>query len=331
MRAQQLEESIKQLELEILQLKKSKNNIKKYFQNIFKKTNILVGVLLSTLFSTFVLYAANVSIPNIFVDGTVASADDVNANFTALKTAIENIPDYGTFPDWILGDDTNDAAYMDGNIGIGTTAPVHKLDIGGDARLFDADNEPSLIFSKNHADVPGSSGYSAGIVAPEGITSRDLAFYSQYQGTYSERMRITGSGRVGIGTSDPNYSLDVAGDARFYDADSEPSLIFSKSHGDMQGVAGYNAAIKAPEVSTSRELAFFTQYQPNYAERMRIDGIGNVGIATTDPKTKLHVKDGDVYVETINNGIILRSPNSSCFRITVDDSGAFTSASITCP
>jgi len=66
-------------------------------------------------------------------------------------------------------------------------------------------------------------------------------------------------------------------------------------------------------------------------ERMRIAGNGNVGIGTNDPKTKLQVSSGDVYVEDSTMGIILKSPNGSCWRVTIDNAGNLVKTSITCP
>jgi hypothetical protein len=70
----------------------------------------------------------------------------------------------------------------------------------------------------------------------------------------------------------------------------------------------------------------------NYSlERMRIDANGNVGIGTTAPKSKVQVTDGDVYIDNPSRGIILKSPNGSCWRVTIDDSGNFVRTGITCP
>ncbi len=66
-------------------------------------------------------------------------------------------------------------------------------------------------------------------------------------------------------------------------------------------------------------------------ERMRITGNGNVGIGTNNPKTKLQVTSGDVYVDDSTKGIILKSPDGNCWRVTIDNSGNFVRTSITCP
>lgn len=96
-------------------------------------------------------------------------------------------------------------------IGLGTTSPAFHLDVNGDMRLFNMNDSPALFFTKNNSDVPGVSYYSAAIMAPIGSTSRDLAFYTQHQGTYSEKVRILGNGKVGIGTASPATELSVNG------------------------------------------------------------------------------------------------------------------------
>ncbi len=66
-------------------------------------------------------------------------------------------------------------------------------------------------------------------------------------------------------------------------------------------------------------------------ERMRIDENGNVGIGTNNPKTKLQITNGDVYVENPNKGIILKSPDGACWRVTIGNDGNFVRTMITCP
>jgi len=43
------------------------------------------------------------------------------------------------------------------------------------------------------------------------------------------------------------------------------------------------------------------------------------------------VKSGDVYLETIGTGVILRSPNGACWRLSPDNTGALGTAPVSCP
>ena len=122
-----------------------------------------------------------------------------------------------------------------GSVGIGTTSPTEKLEISdGNILLTGITNysygqdtplipeTPLSIKFKKDTDCQ-YSGYSGGIVAKISAVydnqdfssgSNALAFYT-YTGRQStsdntvERMRISGSGYVGIGTSDPKYPLHI--------------------------------------------------------------------------------------------------------------------------
>jgi len=48
-----------------------------------------------------------------------------------------------------------------------------------------------------------------------------------------------------------------------------------------------------------------------------------------DPE--IQIEDGDIYLEDTCNGVILTSPNGTCYRIRVDDNGALITEQLTCP
>lgn len=62
------------------------------------------------------------------------------------------------------------------------------------------------------------------------------------------------------------------------------------------------------------------KFATNSTERVRIKNTGNI-----------EIKTGDVSIENIGSGVITRSPDGNCWRITVSNAGALVLTAITCP
>ena len=56
-----------------------------------------------------------------------------------------------------------------------------------------------------------------------------------------------------------------------------------------------------------------------------------IGIGAKNPKAKVHVKDGDIYIEDASNGVIMTSPNGQCWKMTVSNDGQPVFTSVACP
>ena len=114
------------------------------------------------------------------------------------------------------------------NVGIGTTSPdtlLHLASSSGDVQLkieadTDNDNEldnPQVLFAQDGGAVTGGIGLDgSNNMRIENIWSNDAADVV-FHASNAEKMRITGTGNVGIGTTSPTTTLDVNGTANFSD------------------------------------------------------------------------------------------------------------------
>ena len=100
------------------------------------------------------------------------------------------------------------------------------------------------------------------------------------------------NGNVGINTTAPTQKLDVDGNIRLRN----------------------DAAIGT---WTKHSLSFKT----NKVSRMVILPNGNIGIGNDEPVAKFQVKNGDIFIEDIDRGIIMKSPDGNCWRGVINNQG----------
>jgi hypothetical protein len=109
--------------------------------------------------------------------------------------------------------------YAGGNVGIGTAAPAHSLHIKGTAPAMILEDQASptnqtgyLAFWNGLSETGwlgfGSAGSPLFTVA-NARPSGDIALWAT-----GERLRVTSTGNVGVGTSTPASKLEVRGDIR---------------------------------------------------------------------------------------------------------------------
>lgn len=103
--------------------------------------------------------------------------------------------------------------WFNGNVGVGTNSPEAKLEILGenDQLLLSTNGQWSSIYPWANGNNTGALVWrNNGETRLEGRTATGFIRFGT-GGTSIERMRITSSGNVGIGTTDPQAKLHVAG------------------------------------------------------------------------------------------------------------------------
>ena len=114
------------------------------------------------------------------------------------------------------------------NFGIGTQNPLTPLHIQGDAtisgqlNLFTRMRSRGINIALNQGTPPSVSAIQSGFTTTNGTVNistpgsnvSDSIVFITGSNPNSEKMRITGTGAVGIGTNSPAYTLDVNGDGR---------------------------------------------------------------------------------------------------------------------
>ena len=195
-----------------------------------------------------------------------------------------------------------------GNVGIGTMTPGAPLHIGGVGAggtgiwlsSTAGGNAPFLTWKTTDAtNGSGSIRWNGGTGAQVG-----MHFVLGDQLGSAELVFISSSGRVGIGTTGPNYKLDVNGAANAggIQVSGTPPLSFGASKWMVQQetAASSLAYCCGPDASTYGNHYFYratstgspvitTTYLAN----------GNVGIGTTTPASILHVKTAGSTAVTI--------------------------------
>lgn len=172
-----------------------------------------------------------------------------------------------------------------GNLGIGTTSPGAKLQVGdgstgvqsitvgsssgtGGGAYTAVKNGSSFIFALgNRSNLLGGA-YDA---SPVIYYTTSLAFFD---GTGSaERMRIDASGNVGIGTSSPSNKLDIFGP-------NDNGLVVRSS-----SYTGSFLPSSLGGVALTANGAYPLIFYINSAERARITSSGNLLVGTTNTST----------------------------------------------
>jgi hypothetical protein len=268
--------------------------------------------------------------------GTFTSVTGTSLNMNGAAVFNES----GADVDFRIESDTNANAFFlqgsDGKIGIGTASPLQSLHVNsnGNTQLLVSSSFNNSTVTGLVVDTVGDSSVFRISATKSGVGRGTLSFLHSstaaletwnlnaagstvYAAGYSEhiwktgnneRMRITSTGNVGIGTSSPVEPLHVArlgGADNTLPAFSGITAIVTTPGGTS---ASSGSAITIHSNVDGQSALYFSdtddsdvgyisyshsgdilRFGVNNSERMRIDASGNVGIGTASPATTLDV------------------------------------------
>jgi len=185
-----------------------------------------------------------------------------------------------------------------GNVGIGTTTPSTKLDVNGGSRFrgnLDLDANQRITgqyWVNGGSELTYLQMYNGGDASINIGTKHWLGYISfeSGNGAYTERMRITNTGNVGIGTTSPSYLLDVNGTGRFSGNLTGSSFTFGG--GTFSSLVTFNGGLNSAAYLTVGGVATFNNTATFNSTLTGTSATfsGNVGIGTTSPVSVLHIE-----------------------------------------
>jgi hypothetical protein len=262
--------------------------------------------------------------------------------------------DYNAYGDFVIqqatalgGSSFNNILYAhpSGTIGIGTLSPAYKLVV--------SNGLSGIEFG------PGYSGSANLIQSYDRVNSVYVdtvydASQHRFSASGTERMRLTASGYLGLGTTLPNAALDIRFPAPTPTNQLNHILLQSSANGTSSGygartgITFNNRTVdysSAGGMSTSgvyginldsdvygrwMGLVFYTSSIDAAAtEKMRIDHLGNVGIGINAPVKKLHVAETSEFQMRLSDATggfyydIGRDSGTGNFKVVGNQLGSF--------
>lgn len=173
---------IDELKDEISNLKKSHSSLQKKLKA--RKWHAIIGIFLSFLTTTLILFAAQISKPHDFKAYDTISASQINANFDALyETAFSK------------SDAVADAVYYNkGNVGIGTDSPAFEFDVNGNANVT------------GNMTIGGNATVTGGITTSSGITGSGVGVITYADVVIDNTQSISWNSKTGYRITTTGWS-----------------------------------------------------------------------------------------------------------------------------
>jgi len=261
--------------------------------------------------------------------GTAAYNLAIDSSGNIIETSGASVDGLGAsnyFSRWVDSNTlTSSSMYQDGaNVGIGVTSTTATLHVSGTNDVLLVEGSGSTL-----VDIQGSQGQLFSVTdSLEGslFSVNDISGLpilevfdtdKMVAGTFGQNTLVVTGSSVGIGTSSPTDTLDVAGDVEV----NTNKIKFG--HGSrFINLSGGNE-----KISTFNDLRFHLWDGVGYNEKVRFTQEGNVGIGTSSPSVQLDIEDSgnviaDLNTTTANANTTIRFQESGTVKATMGYEGS---------
>lgn len=256
------------------------------------------------------------------ISGIGTNATAITTKVTKITSVDNNVPRFNGATGDIQGSSVN--VLDNGNVGIGATNPIRKLDVRTNEATITIDKFP--IVAVHDSDYGNFSGIGLAVRAT-GAVKAGIALERKVNwglGTLhflnnnisndndatlaDSMMAITKEGNVGIGTAAPTANLHIQSltDAVLYleadtgngDENNNPTIRLSQDAGAIITEIGNNgnsesnftgSLVNGAYINTLGASTSPIQFATNSIARMTIETGGDVGIGTNNPSVLLHL------------------------------------------
>ncbi|MBF9220536.1 tail fiber domain-containing protein [Hymenobacter ruricola] len=204
-------------------------------------------------------------------------------------------------PPWLQSGSAVYLSAFGARVGIGTSTPTQKLDVNGSAvvsgtlQLGRADGDKICYTDQGAAGPKLGLGTNWGVLAYAGPGTALVTGYHAWLTTatsgYVERMRLNVTG-LGIGTTTPRGTLDVAGPGNTYLVNDPnvgvpdqsvflPGHLYLAPYGGTSGTAYLQARVPNPATTTNIGLTLRTTSNGNLVNALRLNADGSANFQGT--------------------------------------------------